>query len=197
MSAGDTGIVPYFDDTSVDDTSLGSDTSGGSMIDLNNPDSYSVQDFGGGNILYTDTSTGLSYDPSDLTNPLTATQVQQYGAAVNTSGAISPVSAGATSQSAYHAPATTSTVNAPSSGGISTAGLTGMFTAVGSAFASMMNPPKNTASGQPLVYDAVRGTYIPASSAGQSVSNITNIPMWIVIGIVAVVLGLVFLKGKS
>lgn len=184
------------DDSAYDPTS---DGGGSSMIDLNNPDSYTVQDFGGGNILYQDTSTGLSYDPNDLTTPLSTSQVQQYGAAVNTSGAISP--AGTTgpqsSQSALHAPAPAATVNAPSSGGISTAGLSGMFTAIGSAFASVVNPPKSTAGGQPLVYDAVRGTYIPASAAGQSVTNLTSIPMWLVIGAVVVVVGIVFLKEKK
>jgi hypothetical protein len=166
------------------------------VIDLSNPDSYAVQDFGGGNLLYQDTSTGLYYDPNDLTSPLSTTDVQQFGAPVNTSGAISMTGTTGTqsSQSSYHSPAPTPTVNSPSSGGVSTAGLSGMFTAIGSAFASVINPPKTTQGGQPLVYDAVRGAYVPASSVGQSVSNISSIPMWAVIGVVAVVLGIVFIK---
>jgi hypothetical protein len=64
--------------------------------------------------------------------------------------------------------------------------MTGMFTAIGSAFASFINKPKTTPGGQPLVYDAVRGTYIPASAAGASVTNLTSIPMWLVLGLVAV-----------
>jgi len=169
------------------------------VIDLNNPDSYTVQDFGGGNILYQDSSTGLYYDPGDLSSPLSTTDVQQYGAATNTSGAISPAGNTGTqsSQSPYHAPAPTSTVNSPSSGGISTAGMSGLFTAVGSAFATLVNPPKSTAGGQPLVYDAVRGAYVPASAVGSSVSNISSIPMWVVIGIVAIVLGLVFMETRK
>ena len=171
--------------------------SGGSMIDLNNPDSYSVQDYGGGNLLYTDTSTGLSYDPSDLNTPLSASQVQSYGAAVNTSGAISPVSGGAPAQSSYHAPAPSPTANSASQGGLSTAGLSGMFTAIGSAFASVLNPPKTTTGGQPLVYDAVRGTYVPASAAGSSLTTLSSIPMWLVIGVVAVIVGIVFIKEEK
>lgn len=194
MSAGDSALV----DPSLAVDALSSNAGGGSgMIDLNNPDSYTVQDFGGGNILYTDRSTGLSYDPNDLSTPLSATDVASYGAAVNQPGAISPVSGGQSSQSSFHAPASTGTVNSPSSGGLNTAGLSGMFTAVGSAFATVLNPPKNTAGGQPLVYDAVRGTYIPATAAGQSVTNLTSIPMWLVIGAVVVVVGIVFLREKK
>jgi hypothetical protein len=176
----------------VDDGSGG----GGSMIDLSNPDSYTVQDFGGGNLLYQETSTGLYYDPSDLTSPLSTTDVQQYGAATNTSGATSVAGTTGTqsSQSSFHAPSPTPTVNSPSSGGVSTAGLSGMFTAIGSAFASVVNPPKSTTGGQPLVYDAIRGAYVPASSVGQSVSNLSSIPMWAVIGVVAIVVGIVFIK---
>ena len=181
--------------TYVDDGT--GDTSGGSMIDLNNPDSYSVQDYGGGNLLYTDTSTGLSYDPSDLNTPLTASQVQSYGAAVNTSGAISPVGGGAPAQSSYHAPAPAPTANSASQGGLSTAGLSGMFTAIGSAFASVLNPPKTTTGGQPLVYDAVRGTYVPASAAGSSLTTLSSIPMWLVIGVVAVIVGIAFIEVKK
>jgi hypothetical protein len=164
------------------------------MIDLNNPDTYQIQDFGGGNTLYRDSATGQFYDPNDLTVPLSTTDVQQYGAPVNTGSAISTSGSLQTSQSVYGAPAGTSTVSAPGSGGVSLAGLTGMFTALGSAFANKLNPPKTTTGGQPLVYDSVRGTYIPASAAGQSVTNITNIPMWIVIGLVVVALLIVFRK---
>lgn len=173
------------------------DGTGGAMIDLNNPDSYSVQDYGGGNLLYTDTSTGLSYDPNDLSTPLTASQVQSYGAAVNTSGAISAVGGQAPAQASFHAPSPSPTANSASQGGLSTAGLSGMFTAIGSAFASVLNPPKTTQGGQPLVFDAVRGTYIPASAAGTSVTNLTSIPMWLIIGVVAVVVGIVFIKGEK
>src|SRR5215831_4971410 len=122
------------------------------MIDLNNPDSYSVVDYGGGNILYRDTSTGLSYDPSDPSNPLSTTDVQAYGAPAGGGGAISIVSGSAPTQSPYGSPAPAPTVNSGSSGGINLSGLTGMFTAIGSAFATKINPPKNTAGGQPLVY---------------------------------------------
>lgn len=186
-----------YDDPLSDYADLG--TGGSSVIDLNNPDSYTVQDFGGGNLLYQDTSTGLYYDPSDLTTPLSTTDVQQYGAPQGTSGAISV--AGTTgaqsSQSSFHSPSPTTTVNSPSSGGISTAGLSGMFTAIGSAFASVINPPKTTTGGQPLVYDAVRGAYVPANAVGSSVSNISSIPMWVVIGVVAVVVGIAFIKGEK
>lgn len=189
-----------YDDTSEFfsyDDSL--DTGGAPVIDLNNPDSYTVQDFGGGNLLYQDTSTGLYYDPSDLTTPLSQSDVQQYGAAQGTSGAISPAGSTGTqsSQSSYHAPAPTTTVNSPSSGGVSTAGLSGMFTSIGSAFASVINPPKTTQGGQPLVYDAVRGAYVPATAVGASVSNISSIPMWAVIGVVAIVVGIAFIKGEK
>lgn len=166
------------------------------MIDLNNPDSYSIQDFGGGNILYKDTSSGLFYDPSDLTTPLSTTDVAQYGAPAGQSGAISPVGGSSGSQSSFNSPSTTATANSGGSGGVNLSGLTGMFTAVGSAFASVINPPKKTASGQPLVYDAVRGTYIPANAAGQSVTNLTSIPMWIVLGLVAVALFFVFARER-
>lgn len=192
---GTDAVVPYFDDSS---SLVSGDASGGgsSMIDLNNPDSYTVQDFGGGNLLYQDRSSGLYYDPNDLSTPLSATDVASYGAATNTSGAISPVSGSAPSQSSLHAPATTPTANSPSSGGMNMSGLSGLFTAVGGAFASVINPPKTTQGGQPLVYDAVRGTYIPASAAGQSVTQLSSIPMWLVIGAVAIVVGIVFLKEK-
>lgn len=168
------------------------------MIDLNNPDSYTVQDFGGGNMLYQDASTGLYYDPNDLSNPLSTTDVQQYGAATNTSGAtsVAGTTGQQTSQSALHAPAPTTTVNSPSSGGISTAGMSGMFTAIGSAFASVINPPKATTGGQPLVYNAALGTYVPASATGQALTNASSIPMWLVIGAVVVVAGIVFLREK-
>jgi hypothetical protein len=164
------------------------------MIDLNNPDTYQIQDFGGGNTLYRDSSTGQFYDPNDLTAPLSTSDVQQYGAPVNQGSAISTAGSVASTQSPYGAPAGTSSVNAPSSGGISLSGLTGMFTAIGSAFANKLNPPKTTTGGQPLVYDSVRGTYIPASAAGQSVTNLTSIPMWIIIGLVAIALLIVFRK---
>jgi len=165
-------------------------------IDLNNPDSYQVQDFGGGNLLYRDTSTGLFYDPSDLSSPLSTTDVQQYGAPAGTPGAITPVS-GSSSQSGYASAAPSPTANSGGSGGVNLSGLTGMFTAIGSAFASKINPPQKTASGQPLVYDAIRGSYIPASAAGQSVTNISSIPMWLVIGLVALALVLVFAARRG
>lgn len=164
-------------------------------IDLNNPDTYSVQDYGGGALLYRDTSTGLSYDPGDLSTPLQTSDVQDYGAPTNTPGAISPVTGGSGSVSAFHAPSPNPTVNSGSSGGLNMSGLSGMFTAMGGAFASMINPPKTAATGQPLVYDAVRGAYIPASAAGASVSNISSIPMWLVIGGVAIVAILVLRKA--
>jgi hypothetical protein len=165
------------------------------MIDLNNPDTYQIQDFGGGNTLYKDTSTGQFYDPSDLSTPLSTSDVQQYGAPANTSGAIS--TGGTTStQSSYTTAAPSQTANSGGSGGINLSGLTGLFTAVGSAFASKINPPTTTKQGQPLVYDAIRGTYIPASAAGQSVTNLSSIPMWLVLGLVAVALILVFAARK-
>jgi hypothetical protein len=168
------------------------------MVDLNNPDTYSIQDFGGGNILYRDSSTGLMYDPSDLTTPLSASDVSAYGAAAGSSGAISPTTAGApTSQSSYHAPAPAPTANSGSGGGMNMSGLSGMFTAMGAAFASVINPPRNTPGGQPLVYSAATGTYLPASAAGASVTNLSSIPMWLIIGLVAVALFFVFLKEKK
>ncbi len=166
------------------------------MIDLNNPDTYQIQDYGGGNLLYRDTSTGQFYDPSDLTAPLSTSEVQQYGASTNTGGAISTAGGMTTSQSSFAAPTPTQTANSPSSGGLNLSGLSGLFTTVGSAFANMLNPPKATTGGQPLVYDAVRGTYIPASAAGASVTNITSIPMWIVLGLVAVALVFVFMAER-
>jgi hypothetical protein len=45
-----------------------------------------------------------------------------------------------------------------------------------------------------LVYDSIRGTYIPASAAGASVTNISSIPMWVVIGLVLVVGLIIFRK---
>lgn len=168
-------------------------------IDLNNPDTYTTQDFGGGNILYRDTSTGLFYDPNDLSTPLSASDVAAYGASVGQSGAIS--SAGTTgtqsSQSSYNSPAPSPTVNSPSSGGINLSGMSGLFTAIGSAFATKINPPKTSTGGQPLVYDSIRGTYIPASAAGQSVTNLSSIPMWLVIGLVALALVLVFTARRK
>lgn len=166
-------------------------------IDLNNPDTYQIQDFGGGATLYRDTSTGTYYDPSDLSTPLSTTDVQQYGAPENTSGAISPVSGSPPAQSAYTSAAPNATANSGGSGGINLSGLTGMFTAVGSAFASKINPPTTTRQGQPLVYDAIRGTYIPAQAAGQSVTNLSQFPMWLVIGLVALALILVFAARKG
>jgi hypothetical protein len=166
------------------------------MIDLNNPDTYSVQDFGGGNILYRDTSSGMFYDPSDLTTPLSTADVQQYGAPASTSGAISGAAGSTSSQSGFNAPAPAPTANSGSSGGTNMSGLGGLFTSVGSAFASVINPPKTPAGGQPLVYDALRGSYIPASSAGASVTNLTSIPMWLVIGAVVVV-AVVVLRKKA
>jgi hypothetical protein len=165
------------------------------MIDLNNPDSYQIQDFGGGNTLYRDTSTGTFYDPSDLSTPLSTTDVAQYGAPANASGAIS-VGGNTSAQSTYTSAAPAQTANSGGSGGINLSGLTGLFTAVGSAFASKINPPTTTKQGQPLVYDAIRGTYIPASAAGQSVTNLSSIPMWLVIGLVALALILVFAARK-
>jgi hypothetical protein len=162
------------------------------MIDLNNPDSYTIQDFGGGAILYRDSSTGLSYDPNDLTTPLSTSEVAAYGAQAGSGGAISPGGGTLSTQSSYNAPAPSPTTNSASSGGMNMAGLSGMFTAVGSAFASLINPPKTTKGGQPLVYDAARMSYVPASAVGQSVTNISSIPMWLVLGIVAIALVLVF-----
>jgi hypothetical protein len=197
--------VDYGTDSTYDPFSdsydpLASDSSGGgsSMIDLNNPDSYTVQDFGGGNLLYQDTSTGLYFDPNDLSTPLSTSQVQQYGAATNTSGATSVAGTTGTqsSQSSLHSPAPATTVNSPSSGGISTSGMSGMFTAIGSAFASVINPPKTPQGGQPLVYNAALGTYVPASSTGAALTNASSIPMWLVIGAVVIVAGIVFLKEK-
>lgn len=164
------------------------------MVDLNNPDTYSVQDFGGGNILYRDTSTGSMYDPSDLTTPLSSTDVASYGAPASTGGAIA-VGGSQASQSAYHAPAPSPTVNSPSSGGVSTAGLTGMFTAIGSAFATTINPPK-VSGGQPLVYNAALGTYVPASAVGASLTNVSSIPMWLIIGVV-VIAGVIVYEGMK
>lgn len=167
------------------------------MIDLSNPDSYQVQDFGGGNLLYRDASTGQFYDPSDLTTPLSTSDVQQFGAPVGTAGAISPTSGTQPTQSSYTSAAPGGTANSGGSGGINLSGLTGLFTAVGSAFASRINPPTTTKQGQPLVYDAIRGTYIPAQAAGQSVTNISSIPMWLVIGLVALALILVFARKRG
>jgi hypothetical protein len=168
------------------------------MIDLNNPDTYQIQDFGGGNTLYRDTSTGQFYDPGDLSTPLSTSDVQQYGAPASSSGAISIASGSGSppAQSPYTSAAPGSTANSGGSGGINLSGLTGLFTAVGSAFASKINPPTTTKQGQPLVYDAIRGTYIPASAAGQSVTNLSSIPMWLVIGLVALALILVFAARK-
>lgn len=166
------------------------------MVDLNNPDSYSVQDFGGGNLLYRDASTGQYYDPNDLTTPLSTTDVAQYGAPAGSGGAISVVG-GQSPQSGYGAAAPSPTANSGSSGGSGLAGLSGMFTAMGSAFASVINPPKNTTTGQPLVYDAIRGTYVPASAAGASLTNLSSIPMWLIIGLVAVALVFVFMAERK
>lgn len=165
------------------------------MIDLNNPDTYSVQDFGGGNILYRDAASGQFFDPNDLTAPLSTTDLQQFGAPVSTGGAIAPAGGPSSSQSSFNAPAPSTTANSASSGGINMSGLSGMFTAIGSAFASTINPPKTTKGGQPLVYDAIRGTYIPASAAGQSVTQLSSIPMWLVIGGVAIV-AVIVLRNK-
>jgi hypothetical protein len=167
------------------------------MIDLNNPDSYTVQDFGGGNLLYRDTSTGMMYDPNDLTSPLSTTDVQQYGAVAGNGGAISPLGGTTSSQSPFGSASPSPTSNSGGSGGLNLSGLTGLFTAVGGAFASTINPPRTTAGGQPLVYDAVRGAYIPASAAGQSVTSISNIPMWAIIGLVAVGLFIVFMMERK
>jgi hypothetical protein len=156
------------------------------MIDLSNPDTYSIQDFGGGSLLYRETSTGLFFDPSDLSTPLSSADVQAYGAPVSTGGAISPAGGTTSSQSAFNAPAPSPTANSASSGGLNMSGLGGLFTAVGSAFASVINPPKTTKGGQPLVYDAIRGAYIPAQAAGQSVTQLSSIPMWVVIGVVVI-----------
>jgi hypothetical protein len=163
-------------------------------IDLNNPDTYQIQDFGGGNTLYRDTSTGQFYDPSDPTTPLSTSDVQQYGAPVSIGGAIAPAGGTASSQSQFGAPAPSTTANSAGSGGINLSGMSGMFTAIGSAFANMINPPKTTPGGQPLVYDSIRGTYIPASAAGASVTNISSIPMWVVIGLVLIVGLFIFRK---
>lgn len=163
-------------------------------IDLNDPSTYQVVDYGGGNVLYRDISTGLSYDPNDPGNPLSTSDVQSYGAPAGGGGAISVVSGSAPSQSSYNSPSMNPTVNSGSSGGVNLSGLTSMFTAIGSAFATKINPPKNTPSGQPLVYDAVRGTYIPASAAGQSVTSLSNIPMFVIIGLVAVAAIVIFKK---
>lgn len=166
------------------------------MIDLNNPDTYSVADYGGGALLYRDASTGQMYDPSDLSSPLSSADVQQYGAPANSPGAISPVGSDYV-QSSYHAPSPGGTANSGGGGGVNMSGLTGLFTAVGGALGSLINPPKVAGGpgGQPLVYDAVRGAYVPATAVGASVSNISSIPMWLVIGGVAIVAILVLRKG--
>lgn len=166
------------------------------MIDLNNPDSYSIQDFGGGDLLYRDASTGQFYDPNDLSAPLSTSDVSQYGATAGQGGAISPSGGPTATQSGYTSASPSPTSNSAGQGGVNLSGLTGMFTAVGSAFASLINPPKTTAGGQPLVYDAIRGTYIPASAAGSSVTNLTSIPMWLVLGLVAVALFWVFMAER-
>ena len=161
---------------------------GGSMIDLNNPDTYSIQDYGGGNVLYTDASTGLTYDPSDLSNPLSASALAAYGAPAGAGAAISTGAGTTTTQSTFHSPSPAPTLNSGSQGGTGTAGLTGLFSAVGGAFASVINPPKTTTpGGQPLVYNAALGTYVPASATGAALTNISSTPMWVVIGILVVV----------
>ena len=93
-------------------------------IDLNNPDTYSVQDFGGGNLLYRDTSTGQMYDPNDLSSPLSTTDVAQYGAPTGIGGAISTAGGTQSTQSGYTAPAPSPTANSGGSGGVNLSGLT-------------------------------------------------------------------------
>lgn len=165
------------------------------MIDLNNPDTYTVQDYGNGAILYRDATTGAMYDPNDMSAPLTASDLSQYGAPAGGGGAISPGSGGSSSQSGYGSPSSSPTVASGGAGGLHLSGMTALFTSVGSAFANLINPPKTTPGGVPLVYDSIRGTYIPASAAGQSVTNLSSIPMWVVIGLV--VLAFLLLRKKG
>jgi hypothetical protein len=97
-------------------------------IDLNNSDTYSVTDFGGGNLLYRDTSSGQYYDPSDLSSPLSSTDVAQYGSPTSTPLGAQVGLAGAGAQSG---PLSLTT---PSSG---SGNVGGISTAIGSLFSGI------------------------------------------------------------
>jgi hypothetical protein len=161
------------------------------MVDLS---SLQAVDFGGGVTGFQDPSTGTVYDSSG--NPLSSSDLAQYGS-YTVSGAIGTSSVDTSSQSTFHAPAPAPTVNSPSQGGGGMSGLSGMFAAVGSAFGSVLNPPKTTPGGQPLVFNAATGGYLPAGAAGAGVTNLTQTPMWLVLGLVAVAVAAVFIFAKK
>ena len=162
-----------------------------SMVDLS---TLNRVDFGGGVSGFQDPSTGQVYDNSG--NPLSQSDLAQYGAYTVT-GAIGSSGTNVSSQSTFHAPSPAPTVNSPGGGGVSMGGMSGMFTAVGSAIGTLLNPPKNTPGGQPLVFNAATGGYIPASAAGQGVANLSSIPMWLVIGLVVVAGVFIFMQMKK
>jgi hypothetical protein len=64
------------------------------------------------------------------------------------------------------------------------AGIGAAFSAVGGV-GSALNPPK-TVNGVPMVYSAAAGGYIPATSAGAAVGNLSLSPTLIIVGIVAI-----------
>jgi hypothetical protein len=128
-------------------------------------------------------------------NPVTTTQVQSAQDISNSNSDLAaPV---APVQSPLHTAAPGATANSPGSGGQSTAGMTAMFGAIGSAFASVIAPPKQTSSGS-MVYSAATGGYVPLSSAASvgAAGAATNISMWLVIGLVAVAIVIVVVVKK-
>lgn len=162
-----------------------------STVDLSSLNSV---DFGGGITGFQDPSTGQVYDSQG--NPLSSSDLTSYGAYTVT-GSIGMGGGSTSSQSTFHAPAPTATANSTSQGGQGMSGLTGLFTSVGSAFGTLVNPPKNTPGGQQLVYSAATGGYVPASQAvsGGLAGTASSMAMWLVIGVVAIAAVFILRKG--
>lgn len=134
--------------------------------------------YGNGQSLFYDPSTGLYMDNGG--NVLQPSDVAAYGQPVSTSTGI------VATPSAPPAPATPSNNSAGATSGLTS--LFGSILGATSGVGSALNPPK-TVNGVPMVYNAASGGYIPASTAGAAVSNLSLTPLIIVagLGILAVI----------
>jgi hypothetical protein len=149
-----------------------------SAIDLS---SVQTINYGGGQTLTYDPTTGNYYDSGG--NLLQPSDVAAYGAPVSVTQGIGTSTPAST---ATGMPSAGSSAASPT-GGAST-GTTSTFSAILGAFSgigSAINPPK-TVNGVPMVYSAAAGGYIPSSSAGAAVSNLSLSPTIIIVGLAAI-----------
>jgi hypothetical protein len=142
----------------------------------------------------TSTYLGTDDDGQDVYTLPNGNYVNQDGDPLTPVGAITtdsgaafqaPSATATPSQSTLHTAAPAATANSGSQGGVGTSGLTGIFSAIGSAFGTAVNPPK-TVAGVNLVWNPATGTYVPAGGTGATATS--NLTTYLVIGAVAVAL---------